>query len=41
VMRTRPAAGAPPGPGDIVFFAPPRIITEAERDRWSARRVTG
>jgi putrescine aminotransferase len=33
VTRTRPAAGAHPGPGDILFFAPPLIITEAEIER--------
>jgi putrescine aminotransferase len=33
VTRTRPAGGAHPGPGDILFFAPPLIITEAEIDR--------
>jgi putrescine---pyruvate transaminase len=33
VTRTRPAAGAHPAPGDILFFAPPLIITEAEIDR--------
>ena len=29
----RPAVGAHPAPGDILFFAPPLIITEAEIDR--------
>jgi len=33
LTRTRPAAGAHPGPGDILFFAPPLIITEAEIDK--------
>jgi adenosylmethionine-8-amino-7-oxononanoate aminotransferase len=30
VTRTRPSAGADPAPGDIIFFAPPLIISEAE-----------
>lgn len=34
VTRTRPAAGAHPAPGDILFFAPPLVITEAEVDRF-------
>lgn len=34
VTRTRPAAGAHPGSGDILCFAPPLIITEAEIDRF-------
>jgi putrescine aminotransferase len=33
LTRTRPAAGAHPGPGDILFFAPPLIITEAEVEK--------
>jgi adenosylmethionine-8-amino-7-oxononanoate aminotransferase len=33
ITRTRPAVGAHPAPGDILFFAPPLIITEAEVDR--------
>ena len=33
VTRTRPAVGAHPAPGDILFFAPPLVITEAEVDR--------
>jgi adenosylmethionine-8-amino-7-oxononanoate aminotransferase len=33
VTRTRPAVGAHPAPGDMVFFAPPLVITEAEIDR--------
>jgi L-2,4-diaminobutyrate transaminase len=33
VTRTRPTAGPHPAPGDMVFFAPPLVITEAEIDR--------
>jgi len=33
VTRTRAAAGVHPLPGDMVFFAPPLVITEAEIDR--------
>ena len=33
ITRTRPAVGAHPASGDILFFAPPLIITEAEVDR--------
>ena len=33
ITRTRPAVGADPAPGDILFFAPPLVITEAEIDR--------
>ena len=33
ITRIRPAVGAHPAPGDILFFAPPLIITEAEVDR--------
>lgn len=33
VTRTRPAAGAHPGPGDILFLAPPLIVTEGEVGR--------
>jgi putrescine aminotransferase len=33
ITRTRPAVGAHPGPGDILFFAPPLVIDEAEVDR--------
>ena len=33
VTRTRPAVGPDPAPGDILFFAPPLVITEAEIDR--------
>ena len=33
ITRTRAAAGADPAPGDILFFAPPLIVTEAEIDR--------
>src|SRR5204862_652556 len=31
--RTRPAVGSHPSPGDILFFAPPLVINEAEIDR--------
>jgi adenosylmethionine-8-amino-7-oxononanoate aminotransferase len=34
VTRTRPAAGAAPATGDILFFAPPLVVTEAEVDRF-------
>jgi putrescine---pyruvate transaminase len=33
VTRTRPAAGAHPASGDILMFAPPLVVTEAEIDR--------
>src|SRR5579884_2657862 len=33
VTRTRPAAGAHPASGDMLFFAPPLVVTEAEVDR--------
>jgi adenosylmethionine-8-amino-7-oxononanoate aminotransferase len=33
ITRTRPAVGPDPAPGDILFFAPPLVITEAEIDR--------
>jgi adenosylmethionine-8-amino-7-oxononanoate aminotransferase len=33
VTRTRPAVGPDPAPGDILFIAPPLVITEAEIDR--------
>jgi L-2,4-diaminobutyrate transaminase len=33
VTRTRPAVGPHPAPGDMVFFAPPLVVTEAEIDR--------
>ena len=33
VTRTRPAGGAHPAPGDILFFSPPLVVTEAEVDR--------
>ena len=33
VTRTRPAAGAHPASGDILFFAPPLVVSEAEVDR--------
>lgn len=31
--RTRPAQGPHPAPGDVLFFAPPLVITNAEVDR--------
>jgi putrescine---pyruvate transaminase len=33
VTRTRAVAGPHPAPGDMLFFAPPLVITEAEIDR--------
>jgi L-2,4-diaminobutyrate transaminase len=33
ITRTRPAAGPHPAPGDILFFAPPLVVTEADIDR--------
>jgi adenosylmethionine-8-amino-7-oxononanoate aminotransferase len=33
ITRTRPAVGADPAPGDILFFAPPLVVSEAEIDR--------
>jgi len=33
VTRTRPALGDHPAQGDILFFAPPLVVTEAEVDR--------
>jgi len=33
VTRTRLTAGPHPAPGDMVFFAPPLVITELEIDR--------
>jgi adenosylmethionine-8-amino-7-oxononanoate aminotransferase len=33
VTRTRPALGDHPAQGDIVFFAPPLVVTEVEIDR--------
>ena len=33
VTRTRPTAGPHPAPGDMVVFAPPLIVIEAEIDR--------
>jgi adenosylmethionine-8-amino-7-oxononanoate aminotransferase len=33
VTRTRPAGGAHPATGDILFFAPPLVVTAAEIDR--------
>jgi adenosylmethionine-8-amino-7-oxononanoate aminotransferase len=34
ITRTRPAVGAHPAPGDVIFFAPPLVVTEAEIDRF-------
>jgi adenosylmethionine-8-amino-7-oxononanoate aminotransferase len=33
ITRTRPSVGAHPAPGDLLFFAPPLVVTEAEIDR--------
>ena len=33
ITRTRPAVGPHPAPGDILFFAPPLVMTEADIDR--------
>jgi putrescine---pyruvate transaminase len=33
ITRTRPSAGAHPAPGDLLFFAPPLVATEADIDR--------
>ena len=33
ITRTRPAVGAHPAPGDVLFFAPPLVVSEAEIDR--------
>jgi putrescine aminotransferase len=33
ITRTRPAAGPHPATGDILFFAPPLVVTEDEIDR--------
>ena len=33
ITRTRPAVGAHPAQGDVLFFAPPLVVTEAEIDR--------
>jgi adenosylmethionine-8-amino-7-oxononanoate aminotransferase len=33
ITRTRPSPGADPAPGDILFFAPPLIVSEDEIDR--------
>jgi adenosylmethionine-8-amino-7-oxononanoate aminotransferase len=34
VTRTRASSGAHPLPGDVVFFAPPLVVTEGEIDRF-------
>jgi len=36
ITRTRPAVGDDPAPGDILFFAPPLVISPAEVDRFVA-----
>ena len=33
ITRTRPSAGPHPAPGDLLFFAPPLVATEADVDR--------
>jgi L-2,4-diaminobutyrate transaminase len=33
ITRTRPAVGPDPLPGDVLFFAPPLIVSEADVDR--------
>jgi adenosylmethionine-8-amino-7-oxononanoate aminotransferase len=33
ITRTRPALGDHPAQGDVLFFAPPLVVTEAEVDR--------
>src|SRR3954468_5181843 len=33
ITRTRPAVGVDPAPGDILFFAPPLIVTASDIDR--------
>jgi adenosylmethionine-8-amino-7-oxononanoate aminotransferase len=33
ITRTRPAVGAHPAQGDVLFFAPPLVVTEDEIDR--------
>jgi adenosylmethionine-8-amino-7-oxononanoate aminotransferase len=33
VTRVRPVAGAHPAPGDIVYFAPPLVVTDKDVDR--------
>jgi len=33
VTRTRHTGGPHPAPGDMVFFAPPLVVAEAEIDR--------
>jgi adenosylmethionine-8-amino-7-oxononanoate aminotransferase len=34
VTRTRPSSGEHPLPGDVLFFAPPLIVTEGQVDRF-------
>jgi adenosylmethionine-8-amino-7-oxononanoate aminotransferase len=33
VTRVRPVAGAHPAPGDIIYFAPPLVVTDKDVDR--------
>ena len=33
ITRTRPAVGPHPAPGDILFFAPPLVVSEEQVDR--------
>jgi putrescine aminotransferase len=33
ITRTRPSVGAHPAPGDVLFFAPPLVVTAADIDR--------
>jgi adenosylmethionine-8-amino-7-oxononanoate aminotransferase len=33
ITRTRPAQGEDPSPGDVLFFAPPLVVTAADVDR--------
>jgi putrescine---pyruvate transaminase len=33
ITRTRPSAGEHPAPGDILFFAPPLVVNDADVDR--------
>ena len=33
ITRTRPSAGDHPAGGDILFFAPPLVVNDAEIDR--------
>jgi L-2,4-diaminobutyrate transaminase len=33
ITRTRPSVGDHPAPGDVLFFAPPLVVSETEIDR--------